>query len=267
MNPIDRLDPLLILPVPAFQTNYLWLLCRNQHAVVVDPGDAQPIEAALQKHALDLSAIVLTHHHQDHIGGVADLIRNRTGLPVYGPRNEVIAHVTHPLGQGDRIKLQEIDLELNVIDVPGHTLGHIAYFGYADGQPVLFCGDTLFSGGCGRLLGGTAKQLLSSLTKIAALPDATRVYCAHEYTLSNLEFALTVDPDNSHLQSRMADVLALRKAGQATVPSTLTIEKQTNPFLRADYPNLQASAERIKPGSGQNVLDTFTTLRSMKDNF
>lgn len=267
MTSKDRPDPLLILPVPAFQTNYLWLVCRNQHAVVVDPGDAAPIETALMQQAVELTAIVLTHHHQDHTGGVADLLRTRPGLPVYGPKNEAIAHVNRPLAEGDRIELKEIDLELEVIEVPGHTLGHIAYFGHADGEPVLFCGDTLFGGGCGRLFEGSPEQMHTSLTKLAALPEATLVYCAHEYTLANLQFALTVEPDNLQLQTRAAETAALRAEGIATIPSTIALEKQTNPFLRAGLESLRASVTRVNPGAGRTAVDTFATLRSMKDRF
>src|ERR1700732_4808111 len=174
-------DALHVLAIPAFKDNYLWLIHNGAYAVAVDPGDAAPILAALERHHLTLAAILLTHHHADHIGGVPQLLQH-TKVPVYGPRNDAIAAVTIPLDEGDRVDLAELPLQLSVLDVPGHTLGHIAYV--AQQQGWLFCGDTLFAGGCGRLFEGTPMQMVNSLAKLTALPDTTQVYCAHEYTLS-----------------------------------------------------------------------------------
>ncbi len=259
--------PLTVVPVSAFKDNYLWLLCRGDDAVIVDPGDAAPVEQALAERGLTLRAILLTHHHADHVGGVGALVAKRPGLSVYGPATEVIAGLTVPLREGDRVTLAPLSLALDVIDVPGHTRGHIAYFGEADAVPLLFCGDTLFAAGCGRLFEGTAAQMQASLTKLAALPPDTRVYCAHEYTLSNLRFAQAVEPGNADLAVRVREAIATRERGQPTLPSSIALERATNPFLRADFPALRSAAERHAVGAGASALATFTTLRRWKDSF
>lgn len=223
-------NALSILTVPAFDDNYLWIIHDGHRAVVVDPGDAIPILATLAKHHLVLSAILLTHHHADHIGGVPELLKQHK-VPVYGPADDHIAAVTRPLLQGDRVILPDLNLSLDVIDVPGHTLGHIAYF--AADQHWLFCGDTLFAGGCGRLFEGSPAQMLHSLDQLAALPDETLVFCAHEYTMSNLRFAKEVEPDNQALLARIAREQDKRDRHIPTVPSQIGLEKQTNPFLRS----------------------------------
>uniref|UniRef100_UPI0025877AA6 hydroxyacylglutathione hydrolase n=1 Tax=uncultured Massilia sp. TaxID=169973 RepID=UPI0025877AA6 len=179
---------LSVLTVPAFNDNYLWVIHDGVNAAVVDPGDAGPVRDALRAHGLTLSCILLTHHHADHIGGVAALL-SEWAVPVYGPRNDGIRFVTHALDEGARVRVDGLDLELEVLEVPGHTLGHIAYVRVTPGEHWLFCGDTLFAGGCGRLFEGTPQQMADSLGKLAALPDDTLVYCAHEYTVSNLTFA------------------------------------------------------------------------------
>jgi hydroxyacylglutathione hydrolase len=258
---------LTVLTVPAFKDNYLWLIHDGVHAAVVDPGDAEPILAALQTNGLTLTAILLTHHHADHIGGVMRLLEH-SNVPVYGPRNDGITTVNHPLGEGDRIRVPGLALELAVLDVPGHTKGHIAYVREDDGAHWLFCGDTLFGGGCGRLFDGTPAQMAASLAKLAALPDDTLVYCAHEYTLSNLRFAEALEPGNRALQMRIANDSQLRGTHLPTIPSTIAIEKATNPFLRTREPTIIDSltaAGRLAPGA--DPVAVFAALREWKNVF
>ncbi|MEO8936623.1 MAG: hydroxyacylglutathione hydrolase [Burkholderiaceae bacterium] len=263
-------QPLTVVPVNAFKDNYLWLLCRGGDAVVVDPGDAGPVEEALADRGLTLRAILLTHHHADHVGGVRALLASRPSLPVYGPAGEAIAGVTVRLEEGDRVVIGAPALSFDVIDVPGHTRGHIAYFQRRDAgttTPLLFCGDTLFAAGCGRLFEGTAAQMHASLSKLAALPPSTRVYCAHEYTLSNLRFARAVEPDSAALASRIVDADATRARGEPTIPSTIALERSTNPFLRTAEPPVRAAVERHSPGASSSQVATFAALRQWKDTF
>ncbi|MGH8808082.1 MAG: hydroxyacylglutathione hydrolase [Noviherbaspirillum sp.] len=255
---------LSVLTVPAFQDNYLWLVHDGKRAAVVDPGDAAPILAALEEHRLSLSAILLTHHHADHVGGVPALLQ-RFDVPVYGPRREAIPQITHSLGEGDTVTLPELGLKLSVLDVPGHTRGHIAYFALE--QLWLFCGDTLFAGGCGRLFEGTPEQMVASLGKLAALPDATKVYCAHEYTLSNLRFAQEVEPDNADLQLRVQNEQAKRDRGLPTVPSTIGVEKSTNPFLRYREPRIADRLIAAGHLSAKEPIAVFAALRQWKNSF
>ena len=255
------------LAVPAFKDNYLWLVHDGVNAAAVDPGDAAPILAALAEHHLTLTAILLTHHHADHIGGVPQLLAHAR-VPVFGPRNDNISAVTQPLGEGDRVEVPGLPLTLRVLDVPGHTSGHIAYVRETPGEHWLFCGDTLFAGGCGRIFEGTPAQMADSLGKLAALPDDTSVYCAHEYTLANLRFASTVEPGNSKLRQRVESDTAKRDAGLATVPSTIGVEKATNPFLRYREPEIVDSlvaARKIAVGAAP--LAAFAALREWKNNF
>jgi len=257
------------LTIPAFDDNYFWLLSDGQDAVVVDPGAAAPVEACLSEHGLRLSAILLTHHHRDHVGGVAELLNGRD-IPVFGPRHEAIAHITHRLEGGDRVELSAPELSLAVLDVPGHTSGHIAYF-MAGQTPRVFCGDTMFACGCGRLFEGTPSQMLSSLDTLSSLPDETRVHCAHEYTLSNIRFARAADPDNLDLEAWEIEAQRLRGQGTPTVPTTLGHEKRVNPFLRSAVPQLQASLQQALGVAASAVsgdrLETFTVLRAWKDRF
>lgn len=258
---------LSILTVPAFNDNYLWLIHDGEHAAVVDPGDAAPVQAALAAHKLRLTSILLTHHHADHIGGVPALLRE-WDVPVFGPRNDGIEVVTDKMGDGDRIRLPVLDLELEVIDVPGHTLGHIAYVAHTPGLPWLFCGDTLFGAGCGRLFEGTPAQMTDSLGKLAALPDETLVYCAHEYTMSNLKFAQAVEPDNAALAARVESDGGLRAAGRPTIPSSVGVEKATNPFLRVTSPRIVRSlVEAGRLAEGAAPVEVFAALREWKNTF
>lgn len=263
------MQPLTVIAVPAFKDNYLWLLVRGSDAVVVDPGDAAPVEDVLARQGLTLRAILLTHHHRDHVGGVADLLASREGLPVFGPARESIVGVNRTVSDGDAVVIDRPALRFEVIDVPGHTKGHVAYFAAAhdDQPPMLFCGDTLFSAGCGRLFEGTPEQMHASLTRLAALPSHTQVYCAHEYTESNLRFAAAVEPASEALRSRIREVAAHRARNAPSLPSTIAIERATNPFLRSDDAAVRAAAERHTAGSGATSLATFTTLRSWKDTF
>ena len=268
-------QPLTVEPVRAFEDNYVWVLCRGADAVVVDPGDAAPVARALAERALRLGAILLTHHHADHVGGVGALVAAHDApLPVFGPVGEDIAGVTQRLHGGDRFALDAIGASFEVLDVPGHTRGHIAFVATVDGVdgrstgvPLLFCGDTLFAGGCGRLFEGTAAQMHASLSRLAALPPETRVYCAHEYTASNLRFAKAVEPDSGALADRIAATDVLRRRDEPTLPSTIAVERATNPFLRVDEPSVRAAAERRTAGASASALATFTALRLWKDRF
>ncbi len=253
-----------VLTIPAFQDNYLWLIHDGTHAAVIDPGDAQPVLDALAAHGLTLAAILLTHHHPDHVGGVPALLQ-RFNVPVFGPGREPIPRITRPLVDGNVITIPELQLRLSVLDVPGHTLGHIAYF--APEQQWLFCGDTLFAGGCGRLFEGTPEQMVDSLTKLAALPDETQVFCAHEYTLSNLRFAHEVDPHNDALKTRIARDQARRDQGQPTVPSTIGLEKATNPFLRFRRPEIADRLVATGHLSSREPIAVFTALRLWKNSY
>ena len=255
---------LRVLTIPAFNDNYFWLIHDGVHAIVVDPGDAAPVVAALTENALTLTAILLTHHHADHVGGVTELVR-RFELTVCGPRNEKIAGVTQQVGEGETVSFAEPAITLAVLDVPGHTLGHIAYV--AQQQGWLFCGDTLFAGGCGRLFEGSPEQMQHSLNKLAALPGETSVYCAHEYTLSNLRFALAVEPDNVALQQRFKSDQSKRDRLQPTVPSTIALEQATNPFLRSHEPTIISTLQRAGKLQEADGVATFAALRQWKNTF
>ncbi|NLS13176.1 hydroxyacylglutathione hydrolase [Vibrio sp. SM6] len=251
---------LQIKSIPAFNDNYIWLIENHDgRCAVVDPGDAKPVLEYIQQHELTLEAIFITHHHNDHIGGVPDLVRAYPDVDVVGPKAEPIPTLTHPIEDGDQISL--FDETFLVIGLPGHTLGHVAYVG--DGK--LFCGDTLFSAGCGRVFEGTYQQMYDSLAKLARLPQETEVYCAHEYTLSNLAFALAVEPNNGHLQQYRDDVNRLRGLNLPSLPSTLRQEKLINPFLRLDQPEVIQSTNQRTVNS--DPLSIFTALREWKNEF
>lgn len=253
-----------VLHALAFEDNYIWLIRGKSpgHVAIVDPGDAGPVLAALEKQRLKPLAILCTHHHGDHVGGVEDILRHYS-IPVYGPARERIAGLTHPLKEGDRVTLPELDLEFDALDVPGHTAGHVAYVGGG----LLFCGDTLFSAGCGRLLGGTAEQMHASLSRLAALPEVTRVYCAHEYTEANLRFALAVEPDNADSRAYRDQARVLRQQNLPPLPSTIGLERRVNPFLRTALPRVRQAAEKQAGRALASETEVFAVLRRWKDGF
>lgn len=262
-----------ITALPAFSDNYIWALRHRDSpsdcVAIVDPGEAAPVLDYLQRTGSRLCAILITHRHADHIGGVSELLRHAE-VPVYGPAAEQdkITMLTHALREGDSVSIPELGVEFSVLDVGGHTLGHIAYLGDIDGQPALFCGDTLFAGGCGRLFEGTPQQMFNSLGKLAILPADTRVYCAHEYTQSNLKFALAVEPGNAALQARVQEVARLRAEQQPTVPSLLGAELATNPFLRWHSPEVIAAARKFSGNATlQDPVGVFAAIREWKNVF
>lgn len=233
---------------------------------MVDPGDAAPVMAQLEREGLELVAILNTHHHGDHVGGNRALLA-RWPVPVYGPVRETIPGVTRTLVEGDTFTVPEIGLELSVLDVPGHTAGHIACVGRLADGPIVFCGDTLFAGGCGRLFEGTPAQMVHSLSKLAALPADTRVFCGHEYTVANLRFAQAVEPANVLLQQRRVREQAKRDRGEPTVPSTIAEERETNPFLRVDQPAVRAAAEQHAGRPLADRVAVFAEVRAWKNAF
>ncbi len=252
--------------VPAFDDNYIWFIHglpeiqAEKQIIIVDPGDEDPVIEAILTHNYEPQAIFVTHHHGDHTGGITELVK-RYQLPVYGPAGENIPEITCPLAEPQTITIPSMGLEFKILDVPGHTRGHIAY--YNDRQ--LFIGDTLFAGGCGRLFEGTAEQMHDSLSKLLTLSDETLVYCAHEYTEANLNFALHVEAENPVLLKRIADTRHLRKQQRPTVPSVLKLEKQTNPFLRFDHPAVKSAAEKFSGHSLNTPAEVFKTVRYWKD--
>lgn len=253
---------LRLIALKAFRDNYIWTLTDGAHACVVDPGEAQPVLDFLQANGTRLCAILNTHHHYDHVNGNAELLEH-FDVPVYGPRHEDIAAVSVPLGAGDRVEIAALGLRFEVLDIPGHTAGHIAYYG----ANFLFCGDTLFACGCGRLLGGTPQQMAASLAKLAALPGATQVCCGHEYTQENIVFALTLEPKNTALLERQSRERAKVKQGLPTLPALLSEELATNPFLRCGEPSVVAAATRHAGHPLSDRIEIFATLREWKNHF
>lgn len=249
---------LQIEPIPAFEDNYIWLLHNTRDAVVIDPGDAIPVLATLKAKNLNLSAILITHHHADHIGGVPALLEAYPAL-VYAPIYEQFQFNHIAVAEGEVVDLPTLNITFNVMWLPGHTLGHIAFVNHA----YLFCGDVLFSAGCGRLFEGSPAQMLGSLNRLKKLAIDTKVYCTHEYTTKNIDFALTLEPDNHKLQSRKQAVSRLRKNNQPSLPSTIELELNTNPFLRCRQPSIIHNAATVQT----DELSVFTKIRHLRNHY
>ena len=252
-------------PIHAFSDNYIWVIHNQIHAVVIDPAIASPVIEYLQSKKLQLSAILITHHHHDHTGGNAELLRS-FDVPVYGPHNESIATVSHPLREGDQVNLEEMSLNLMIIDTPGHTRGHIAYYG-SNPFNMVFCGDTLFACGCGRVFEGTTQQMYQSLQKLSQLPGDTLIFCSHEYTLGNIQFAKVVDPKNAQLIDFEIAAQELRNRNVPTIPTTLTLERKVNPFIRCKQQEIINSAQNYTGKPLPDPIEVFTALREWKNHF
>jgi len=250
-----------VFPIPAFNDNYIWCLHNDTYAVVVDPGDASPVQDYLRKHNLTLTHILITHHHPDHIGGVAQL--KQTGIEVIGPVSDRIAHIDKAVSEADEIILEPLNLQFKVMEVPAHTREHIAFYG----DVGLFCGDTLFSAGCGRLFEGTPEQMHKVLQRYAKLPENTKIYCTHEYTQANLAFALDLLPEDEALQNYERKVSLLRQQNVPTLPTTVQLEKQVNPYLRVSEPQMAKAVQKKTGAIPGNDIETFAAVRRLKDQF
>lgn len=253
-----------VMPILALKDNYIWCLINRseQHCIVIDPGEASPVLAALSYHRLKLSAILITHHHWDHTQGIREIVAH-TKSPVYGPALEKVAGLTNPMNHGDEITFKDLGFSLKVMHVPGHTLGHIAYYN----QDLLFSGDTLFTAGCGKIFEGTAEQMYNSLSAMKQLNENTMLYCGHEYTASNLAFAIEVEPKNQDIQRRTQEVSALRTKNLPTVPSRLSVEMKTNPFLRCEQKTVIEATENYANRKLNSATEVLGALREWKNHF
>lgn len=253
------------IPIPALSDNYIWILRHpdDPAAIVIDPGESAPVLAALEEAKLEPAAVLITHHHGDHVGGLSDLIARYPGIPVHGPADESVNGVTNPLRQGDTARVDALDVTFEVLDTPGHTAGHISF----TGEGILACGDTLFAGGCGRVFEGTPKQMHASLQKLANLPGDTLGCCGHEYTIANLTFAEAVEPGNARIHERLETARNARSADMPTLPFRISEELETNPFLRCDVPEVRAAAEKRAGRTLESASDVFAVLRDWKNRF
>ncbi|WP_100642915.1 hydroxyacylglutathione hydrolase [Alteromonas facilis] len=250
-----------ITPIPAYTDNYIWAFFNTDYCVVVDPGDAQPVEAFCDEHSIELVAVLVTHHHADHTGGLAKLLQRWPSLRIIGPKNPNIKLLNEHVNEGCTVNIEQLQLQFTVLDLPGHTLDHIGFVGHGG----VLCGDTLFSAGCGRLFEGTPTQMQHSLAKLSALPDTTKVWCTHEYTLANMTFAQQVEPQNQALQDRFAWAKQQREKQVPTLPSNIAVEKAINPFLRSHCSSVKASAEQHTGTELKDELAVFTAVRGWKD--
>ncbi len=253
---------LSVKPIKAYQDNYIWLVSTNEGSIVVDPGESKKILNLIDNNEIDLKGVLITHHHFDHTNGLSDLL-NKRGLEVYGPKNNVHG-INNIVKNNDKFTVIGIDFE--VIEIPGHTLDHIAFYSFNDGQPILFCGDTLFSGGCGRVFEGTFNQMFIALKKISKYPSETKIFCGHEYTLSNLKFALAVDENNEDLIKEYDNIKNMVDSGNPSLPTILGKELKINPFLRCDNHHIKNKIVS-KFNTSDDELEVFCALRQWKDNF
>ena len=253
---------LSVKPIKAYQDNYIWLVSTNEGSIVVDPGESKKILNLIDNNEIDLKGVLITHHHFDHTNGLSDLLNER-GLEVYGPKNNVNG-INNIVKNNDKFTVIGIDFE--VIEIPGHTLDHIAYYSFNDGEPILFCGDTLFSGGCGRVFEGTFDQMFIALKKISKYPKETKIFCGHEYTLSNLKFALAVDENNEDLIKEYDNIKNIVDSGNPSLPTILEKELKINPFLRCDNHHIKNKIVS-KFNTSDDEFEVFCALRQWKDNF
>lgn len=253
-----------IIPIKAFNDNYIWTIVKDNEAVAIDPGDHKPLHEFLEKRNITLVKILITHHHYDHSGGIEEL-RKIYGCKVYGPFGGHIKGITNPVNDGECIDI--FNETYTAISTPGHTDDQLAYFSNNNEMPVLFCGDTLFAGGCGRLFEGTPSDMHTSLTKFSKLPKNTGVYCGHEYTESNLIFASEVEPDNKDIQNRLSEVKEMRKENKCTLPSSIEIELKTNPFMRCDRKEVIMAAKNYNKDSLESPEEILGSIRNWKDNY
>ena len=253
---------LSVEPIKAFTDNYIWLVSTNEGSIVIDPGESKNIQKLIDNNTIDLKGILITHHHYDHTNGLSELVKINE-LEVYGPVNNIDG-INHRLNDKDKISI--IGIDFDVISIPGHTLDHIGFYSANANNPILFCGDTLFAGGCGKIFEGTYEQMFHALKKITKLPKNTNIYCGHEYTLSNLKFALEADDTNKELIEEFKKVENKINSNIPSLPTTLDKELKVNPFLRCDNINIQNKIiEKFKVSN--NELEVFTALRKWKDNF